>query len=163
MVDKPLLMRDLTVDGLNDYITKSEWFQFNQSDITHFRLEMQNMIGTLTEYYHNHRVHEDGRRILKEIILDSDSDDDDDVVQVPTVKKDRTESSEESVEWVWEERSDCSDESLASNYLPNSDDSYNSEYDSDNDLVADTTGNYSSSTVSISSYAMSTILFNITF
>ena len=143
MVDNPLLMRDVTVDGLNDYITNSEWFQFNQSDITRFRVEMQNMIGTLTERYHNHRVHEVGRRILKEIILDSDSDDDDDVVQVPTVKKDRTESSEESVDWVWEERSDCSDESLASNYLPNSDDSYNSKYDSDCDLVADTTGNCS--------------------
>ena len=142
MVDSPLLMRDVIVDGLNNYITNSEWFQFNQSDITRFRVEMQNIIGTLTERYHNHRVHEDGRRILKEIL--DDSDDDDDVVQVPTVKKDRTESSEESADWVWEERSsNCSDESLASNYLPNGDDTYNSEYDSDCDLVADTTGNCS--------------------
>ena len=136
-------MRDVTIDGLNDYITNSDWFQFNQSDITRFRVEMQNMIGTLTEYYHNHRVQDDGRRILTEILHDNDSDDDDEVIHVSAVKKDQTESSEESVDWVWEERSDCSDESLASNYLPNSDDSYNSEYDSDNDLVADTTGNCS--------------------
>ena len=144
MVDNPLLMRDVTVDGLNDYITNSDWFQFNQSDMTRFRVEMQNMISTLTECYHNHRVQEDGRRILKEILDDGDDDDDVEVTQVSSVKMDRTESSEESVDWVWEERSNsCSDESLASNYLPNSDDSYNSEYDSDNDLVADTTGNCS--------------------
>lgn len=142
MVDTPLFMRDVSVDGLNSYVTNSDWFRFDQIDITRFRVEMQKMIGTLTEYYHNHRVEDVSRRLLYEIR--NESDDDDEVVEVSAVKKDRTKSSDDSTDWIWEEKSsNCSEESLASNYLPNSDDSSNCEYDSDNDLVADTTGNWS--------------------
>jgi len=141
MVDTPLFMRDVAVDGLNNFVTNSDWFRFDQSDITRFRVEMQKMIGTLTEYYHNHRVQDDTRRLLYEIHIESD-DDDDEVVGVSTVKRDRSKSSDESTELFWEEKSsNCSEESLASNYLPNSDVSSNCEYDSDIDLVADTTGN----------------------
>lgn len=139
MVDNPLFMRDVAEDGFNEYITNSDWFRFDQSDITRFRVEMQNIIGTLTEYYHNHRVEEPGRRILYEIRHDSDEDDE--VVEVSTVSKDRSKTTDEESDVIWEENSiDCSDESLASNYLPNSD---VSEYDSDNDFVADTSGNCS--------------------
>jgi hypothetical protein len=78
---------------------------------------------------------------LYEIHIESD-DDDDEVVGVSTVKRDRSKSSDKSTDLIWEEKSsNCSDESLASNYLPNSDVSSNCEYDSDIDLVADTTGN----------------------
>ena len=140
MVDTPLFMWDVAVDGLNNFVTNSDWFRFDQSDITRFRVEMQKMIGTLSEYYHNHRVQDDSRRLLYEIHIESD--DDDEVVGVSTVGRDRSNSSDESTDLIWEKKSsNCSDESLASNYLPHSDVSSNCEYDSDNDFMADTTGN----------------------
>ncbi len=146
MVDTPLFMRDVAVDGLSNYVTNNDWFRFDQSDVTRFRGEIQNITGTLTEYYHNHRALDNGRRILYEFLdYDKDDDDDDDgVVEVSTeVKvKDRTASSDKSTNWVWEEKSsNCSDESLVSNYHPDSDNSYDSDSSGENDLYADTTGN----------------------
>jgi len=143
MVDSPVFMRDVAVDGLSNYVTNNDWFRFDQSDVTRFRGEIQNIIGTLTEYYHNHRALVNDRRILYEFLdYDEDDDDDDDgVVEVSTEVKDRTASSDESTNWVWDPNPNYSDESLVSNYHPDSDNSYDSDSSGENDLYADTTGN----------------------
>ncbi len=145
MVDIPLFMRDVSVDGLSGYVTNNDWFRFDQSDVTRLRGEIQKIIGTLTEYYHNHRALSNDRRILNDLDFDDDFDeDDDDVVEVSTEIKDRgNPSSDESMDWVWEEKSSiCSDESQVSSYHPDSDNSYDSDRSDENELYADTTGNW---------------------
>ena len=49
-------MGDVCSDGLMDYITNNDLFQFNQNDITKFRGELYDIVTELTKLYHEHRI-----------------------------------------------------------------------------------------------------------
>lgn len=59
LVHQTLNMRDICSNGLSDYITNNDLFQFDQNDISKFRGELYDIVTELTKLYCEHRVVED--------------------------------------------------------------------------------------------------------
>ena len=116
MVDLQVKNKDFT-DNFASCISSHDLFEYNADDINTLRTQMYDLIVHITSLYQNHR----------DTVIDclSESDDDDDVEIISPV----TQTSDDSVD----DRSD---------HVSHSESSF-SQFDDDDDLSADTTGEFS--------------------
>ena len=118
MVDLKVKNKDFT-DNFASCISSHDLFDYNADDINRLRTQMHDLIVHITSLYRNHR----------DTVIDclSESDDDDDDVEIiPPV----TQTSDDSVDGK-------------SDHVSHSDSSFSHLDDDDDDLSADTTGEFS--------------------
>ena len=102
---KPVKMSDIH-DKLKRYVSDEPLFNFTRNDITRMRVEIHNMLGSITEQYRSHRapatnITEELDGVAVNLFADSDNevsedDDDDDVVLITNDMK------------IGDDSSDCS-------------------------------------------------------
>jgi Ulp1 family protease len=105
LLKKPVKMSDIH-DKLRRYVSDEPLFNFTRNDITRMRVEIHNMLGSITEQYRSHRapatnITEELDGVAVNLFADSDNevsedDDDDDVVLITNDMK------------IGDDSSDCS-------------------------------------------------------
>jgi len=81
LLRKPLKMRDVK-NKLKYYVSEDPLFDFNGGDITRMRIEIHNLIGCITDLYHNNREESSEAHLEVTAVAEDEgsSDEEDDVV-----------------------------------------------------------------------------------